>query len=57
MLLWNQISLIQNIPFEFWIRKTGSPEKGLLNSIRYNGTSILKMKLPGDSRLFGKELS
>jgi hypothetical protein len=41
------VALDQNIPFKFWIRRTGLPEKGLLNSIRYNGTSIQKMKLPG----------
>jgi hypothetical protein len=37
---------IQNIPFESWIKRTGSPEEELLNSIRYNGTNIPKMKLP-----------
>jgi hypothetical protein len=47
MLLWNNIWLIQNIPFEFWIRRTWSLEKGPSSSIRYNGTSTLKMKLPG----------
>jgi hypothetical protein len=30
MLLWNQIWLIQNIPFEFWIRRTWSLEKRAL---------------------------
>jgi hypothetical protein len=34
-------------PFEFWIRRIGLPEKGLLNSIKCNGTNIRKMKLPG----------
>jgi hypothetical protein len=33
-------------PIRVLDKRTGSPKKGLLNSIRYNGTSILKMKLP-----------
>ena len=56
MLSWNQIWLIQNIPFKFWIRRTGSPKKGLLNSIRYNGTIILKMKLPGRLKISWKRI-
>jgi hypothetical protein len=33
-------------PIRVLVRRTGSPEKGLLNSIRYSGTNTLKMKLP-----------
>jgi hypothetical protein len=34
-------------PIRVWIRRIGSLKKGPSNFIRYNGTSILKMKLPG----------
>jgi hypothetical protein len=34
-------------PFEFWIKRTESLEEGPSSSIRYNGTNMLKMKLPG----------
>jgi hypothetical protein len=47
MLLWNQTLLIQNIPFEFWNRRTESLEGGFSSFIRYNGTNTLKKKLLG----------
>jgi hypothetical protein len=34
-------------PIQIWTKRTGSPERELLNSIRYNGTNILKMMLLG----------
>jgi hypothetical protein len=43
-------------PIRVWIRRTGSPEKELLNSIRYNGTNILKMKLPGRLKISWKRI-
>jgi hypothetical protein len=43
-------------PFEFRIRRTGSTEKGILNSIRYNGTSILKMQLHGRLETFWRKI-
>jgi hypothetical protein len=36
--------------------RTGSPKEKLLNCIRYNGTNILKMKLPGRLKISWKRI-